>query len=271
MIGYHDDISIGHSIEAVNWLYENSYDTGTIITVQSRDPVPDRFARAKDDLIVTPNFIYSAHSFTGSQEYIEGILQSSRYANLNVGIIFGAEKPHVLFKDGKWVTSHLDKTYSPVLNMPHCEFFYASPDAIKLHVKQTHMLKRYAKMVINPTTFWVSSKFGDSSPYNHAMLSQWLGLDANICVSNAINQKTFNLSNKYNIKELLSTGRTTPISERLIMPGNSKLAPYINSLKALQADATTIKYMHSMNLLNDEVQSIDQYNGIYSKFYDLGA
>ena len=59
-------------------------------------------------------------------------------------------------------------------------------------------------------------------------------------------------------------------STNLRLIDNTKLRRFLEGFKAVQADQTITQYMHRHHLLDDTVTSVDQFNGIYSKFRWLG-
>lgn len=252
VIGYHEDDSYGHSAKCVQWLQDNIYDSTTVITALSRDGYPVRYESFKDDFLVDNSFRYAVNTFNGTYESIRQIQDSAVFKNNNSVVILGLEKPHVFFKDGAWYTAHLDKLFAPFLNIDSTEWFFITPELPELHLKQVHLLKKYAQQFVNPSTYWVSSLFGDHSWQNLALLGQWTGRDANISLNNAMTQKLFC---RKDIRLLQD-------------PGSKGIQKFLNGLAAVETDNTILTYMKN-NSLFPESNDISRYCGIYSKWYRI--
>jgi hypothetical protein len=252
VITYHEDDNYGHTTKCVQWLKDNIYDPLTVITALSRDGHPSRYESFKDDFLIDNSVRYVFNTFNGTYESIRNVKNSPTFKNSNSVIILGLEKPHIMFKDNAWYTTHLDKIYAPFLNIDSTEWFFITPDLPQLHLKQTHLLKRFAQQFVNPPTTWFSSLFGDQSWQNLALLGKWTGRDDNISLTNAINQKAFN---KKNIRLLQD-------SEQI------GIKKFLNGLSAIEIDSTIMTYMKNNNLL-PESNDISKYNGIYSKWYKI--
>jgi hypothetical protein len=252
VITYHADDNYGHTTKCVQWLKDNIYDSTTVITALSRDGYPVRYESFKDDFLVDNSFRYAVNTFNGTYESMCKIQELPRFKNNNSVIILGLEKPHIFFKDDAWYTSHLDKLFAPFLNIAATEWFFITPDLPQLHLKQTHLLKRYAQQFINPTSNWISSLFGDVNWQNLALIGKWTGRDDNISLNNLMTQKAFN---KKDVR-LLQDPETIGIQK------------FLNGLSAVEADKTILTYMKNNNLF-PESNDISRYSGIYSKWYRI--
>ena len=252
VIGYHEDDRYGHSTKCVQWLKDNVYDTSTLITVLSRDGYPVRYESFTNDFLIDNSFRYAVNTFNGTYESMCKIQELPRFKNSNSVIILGLEKPHIIFKDNVWYTMHLDKLFAPFLNIESTEWFFITPELPQLHLKQIHLLKRYAQQFVNPTTYWFSSEFGNQNWETLALLGQWTGRDANISMNNAMTQKPF-------------SGKDI----RLLQDPESKgIRNFLNGLSAVEADKTIVTYMKNNNLF-PKSNDISRYNGIYSKWYKI--
>lgn len=252
VVTYHEDDTFGHSPKCVQWLKDNIYDQTTIITPLSRDGYPAQYESYRDDFLIDNSFRYAVNTFNGTYESMCRVQNSSRFKNSNSVIILGLEKPHIVFKDNTWYTTHLDKLFAPFLNLNSTEWFFITPDLPQLHLKQIHLLKRYAQQFVNPTTTWFSSEFGSSSWQNLALLGKWTGRDDNISFNNLIHQKSFNNKDIRLLQDPESTG----------------IKKFLNGLSAVEADNSIVTYMKN-NHLYPKSNDISRYNGIYSKWYKI--
>lgn len=273
MISYHADPLVGHSMEAVHWLNANIYDPTTKITVLSRDGIPEFFSTLKEDFLADPEYLHWCHTCDTSGGLAHRLRHSDYLESKNSAIIVGLEKPLVMFKSGKWYMTHLDKTYRGFLK--NVEYFFVSPEMPELHMKQCHMVKKYAKQFVNPTTDWSSSQFSDKSWRHFAEYSRWSGRDDNVVLVNAIHQKKHEADRPFNVRAMVDPTAVYQDPDLRLHDYNTMnfenqtVNRFLNGFKYFQTDRLILEYMERMNLL-PKSKSIDNYHGIYSKFYDLG-
>lgn len=75
--------------------------------------------------------------------------------------VLGVDKPRLRFKDGKywiffqdnWINTHVIHSRLHKVNYEHDEVFYWHPDAIKIMIKQGHLIKNFFKN--NPNWHWL--------------------------------------------------------------------------------------------------------------------
>lgn len=273
LIGYHTDTSFGHPISMVNWIKKDEYacTTNIKITAVSRDGTPQFFETAPNDFLLDPTVGFNGHGFNSAQEHSKVMTTSSLFVNTKAAIIQGMDKPRILRRNGRWYATHLDKIFKAAIPRV-TEWFFITPDLPELGVKQAHLLKNNIKKFINPQTDFVVDVFYKSSFSNMELVEKWCGRDPTV-IDDDIRKQKLNLNgNQLNIVSLVNPeyiGLYRP-PIKLIMPGNPLMGKLLNTLKNMQTDETILSYMRKHNLLNGEVDSIDNWNGIYSRFHDLG-
>jgi hypothetical protein len=273
VIGYHEDPSLGHPKEMINWTIDNKYSQSTKITVFTRDGNPEYLNTIPDDYFTLPTSKYIGNCNYPFSERISNFLQDPRFNNLTPGIIFGAEKPRVLYRGGKWISTQLDKTFKWYMpQSDSCEFFYITPDAPLLAIKQAHILKNNIRRVVNPRSDYDVSAFASRTIDNVLTIETWCGRDHSVAPLSTRRQKLAISAEKIHIAaiinpELMSIYTPSPT---FVIPESKAVVRYLNALKTMQTDTTVTDYMRRFNLLNDTVISVDDYNGIYNKFRDLG-
>lgn len=269
-IGYHNDPVWGHAADAVDWLLRNSYDPTTKITVQCKDDVPAHIIDVTNELIVDPKNTFTYHAFTSTGTIIRNVQQSPAYLRArSAAVITGHEKPLVMFHDGKWKTTHIDKGgFFEIMGNDGVEMFFISPAMPKLHLKQTHMLKRFAETVVKPTTYWHSSEFFNQSTQHQALAGIWTGRDPSTSLLNQVNQKKFWRENRYHVKTLT---QSLAVNSSPILTANNAhtgVRRFLDKLKLVQTDSSIIGYLSRMGLLPAS-EDVDLVHGIYSKMYAL--
>jgi len=273
---YHKLRNQGYSEKALQWVKDSMYDPTTRLTFMCRDKVPEDYPTIASDHMVDSDAYYRELPIVGSVDTAKIIRDTPRFKNAKSCILLGLEKPLVQFKNGRWSTTHMNKVFSPWMKFDEHEMFYITPDMPELHIKQTHMLKRYAKQFIAPTSDWDSDIWTAEKIENQFTLARWLGLEPDAIFENAINQRKFWRENHMNIAAMLdpSIAKSTddlPSSAMILPDFEHKLTRYLEGFKLIQTDKTIIDYMVRMGFLNSPTHSIDRYNGMYSKSYDLGA
>jgi len=130
----------GIDITILNWLKENHYDKKTTITAidQTKENI-------LSDIFKTENWSLKDIGYTPYITCVPAVSRSlqKKYENKKWCQIHGFEKPHLIYRNGKFFSWHLDKVFQSTLGHPNFEYFYISPDLPELHIKQCHMLKNY--------------------------------------------------------------------------------------------------------------------------------
>jgi len=114
--------------------------------------------------ILTDTWYLGRNSYTPFGEVRNNIINLLGLTTLekfnSVGYIYGIEKPKIMFKDGKYYNYFIDKLTSQrylksYLEQNTCgmEFFYWSPDAVQVMIKQCHVIKRF--MQRHPQFRWM--------------------------------------------------------------------------------------------------------------------
>jgi hypothetical protein len=271
VIQYHTDADVGHPGGVIDWLKNDIYDPTTRITTLCRDEVPEDFAALPTDFITSTDFVFYSHGFKGTGVHATELEKEPRFANSNSAIIVGVDKPRVHYTNGRWLTTHLDKTFGYYQTASY-EYFYITPEFPQLHMKQCHLFKNNVKRFINPTTNFDANSLHKSTFENLLLTERWMGRLNAVIHDDIRRQKISLATNNMGIASLVYTnlpGLITP-SPKVILPGNPLMKKFIDGLKMFQTDNTIVNYMLRHNFLSRRTQSINDYNGIYSKFYDLG-
>ena len=203
-----------------------------------------------------------------------------RYPGKKWVFIVGKEKPQIYKRHGKWFATHLDKlTHWATHKHMHdrTEFFYIGPDAIDLHVKQCHMLKRYAEIAHRPTDNWASwKKLGKHSAQSYdEFASLGCGRDTEIVPGASYASKIRASLRTINDATHLIDGQIEKVSglDPLFLDkyrsGYTWARNYIQGLQSLQTDSTLIDYLRRHSLLSSPTQPVISYNGMFSQSYAL--
>ena len=274
IIAYHKDPLVGHEPAMVEWIKKDLYDPTIMLTVKCRDELPAYLNTVKSGFLLEQNRLFWNQTCTSTGEIALDTIQSDRMLQpKSSAVVIGYEKPVVVFKDGRWWATAIDKTYKTMMH--GFEYFYISPDLPALHVKQSHLLKRYAKQQIKPTTYWSSAEFSSKSWQNFDLYSLWCGREHNLSLNNAIYQKVHEMDRPFNIRAIVDKDWASINPRNRLHEFNTKnfevasINKLFDELVSIQTDPKVMAYMRSNNLLPAN-GSVDNYNGVFSKFYDMG-
>lgn len=274
VVAYHDDPLAGHEPAMIKWLHDNLYDKTIPVTIWCRDDIPEYLNTVKPGYLLEPNQIFFPALTVSVGGNISWMHETGQTNKQNTGIIVGLEKPVVIFKDGKWWATAIDKNYRAY--MYGSEYFYISPDLPELHMKQCHLLKNYAKQFINPSSYWSSAEFSGKSWQNYRLYSLWCGRSENLSINNAVHQKTYEAERPLNVRTYIDKEWAAKNPMHQLHGYNTRhfenrnINKIYNELGSIQMDQKVIEYMERMHLLH-ETKTIDQYCGLFSPWYDMGA
>lgn len=203
-----------------------------------------------------------------------------RYSGKKWAFVVGKEKPQIYKRHGKWFATHLDKITHWSTTHHHydrTELFYISPDAVDLHVKQCHMLKRYSEIAHRPTDGWSSwKKLGKHSAQSYDEFAYLgCGRDTEILQGSSFAQKiragirTIDDATHLLDGQIEKIPGIEPLFLEKYLSGHTWARNYIQGLQSLQTDSTLIDYLRRHSLLSSPTQPVINYNGMFSQSYAL--
>ena len=130
----------------VDWIKQNHWDADTEIIASERTD-PRHFSEFRE-----PGWIWqdtglpnAARVDGGINKELHRALLEDRAQARSCCMVVGHEKPCVRLEGGKWYSSFLDvKAYNYFAGYQYFEPFFSTPDMPAIHIKQSHMVKRWA-------------------------------------------------------------------------------------------------------------------------------
>jgi hypothetical protein len=273
LISYADNNAAAPKSNAT-WAVHNHKDLRTKITVMDRyDPTWLPYF-SNEEWVLDDHGSLRRYELTVPGPEVQQHCEDS-YPNQRWCLVTGHEKPHLMFKDGQWWATHLDKVYHAVMGWPNLEPFFLGQDP-RLHVKQCHMLKAWCKKNIkNPSAGWNSpAVLGKESSQHYDRFARACGRDLDVTAGTSFVQKNYAAKYLSNDTRAILHPRKNIITDTFLKDHLSVGTPwglqFQRGWQSLQSDRTLLDYMRRHKLLNNRKQPINDYNGIWSKKYSLG-
>lgn len=158
----------------LDWIKTNYPATKITVHDYTENIIQDAETKDESWIFQTRHYLQPGHV---NKYQLNGHEDHKRLAerNLKICVLYGADKPKVCVKDGKWFmyfndgqASHTDQVIGPYSNITN-EFFYWSPDACKLLAKQIHTVKRWFEQPehynMQNVLHWPNSNFSGRTIY----------------------------------------------------------------------------------------------------------
>lgn len=262
--------------ENVDWLLKNHYDPRTKITAWHRQDPNLIQEYSQQDWILLDRGHLRRFELTIPGPEIDSYLQES-WGGQRWCLITGHEKPHLMFRDGRWWATHLDGVYHAVLGYPNLELFFLTPDLPELHIKQHHtLLQNLKRSGLQFHEGWNSCQhLGKNSAQEYDWFARACGRDLDIIAGASWCQKNYNNHTRFdNVQAMLDQDcdqliNVEPLLQSYATQGHDLAKNYLTGWSDLQIDNSLIQYMTTHKLLGSTTQMVKNYNQIWSKFYAL--
>lgn len=231
-----------------NWILEDTSSHGRF-TTSMPNPINDRYIRDK-------------------------------YGGTNFCLVYGLEKPMLVYKNGKWWARKLDKIFAPFMSYKNIEPFFSSPDLIELDIKQHYMMRNTIEQLRNgnipdgyTSNEWRDTdsgkQFTASRLYTHAIAcgrhpEVVPNIGAN-CKQDATNASKFYIDKGSLMNSRETDGRADLVSE-LLRSGNPAVKGFFRGYYELLSDSSI---MTAIGPQMSDPNNIRTLTGIWSKAYQL--
>jgi len=188
------------------------------------------------------------------------------------GLVVGLEKPTVVFKNGRYYASQIDKFLRTAMGHPNVECFYLYP---MVNLKQSHLAKNALKILRNHGHTREVGKWKEirENAQGYVAWARAVGRHPELTFGSSWVQKKL-LTPMWNAKIVpgADIDEYDPNGEPMLVAqlksGNEVARNYVKGLYSIRSDTKFFKFLNDTALI--ESNALLKLKDIYSKQYDLG-
>jgi hypothetical protein len=264
-------------MSTVDWIHNNHWDPTTTITFLDKNDTKLKKLEVKNE-----NWLWEDRGSLlimgqAASDAIGEFLCDKNHASKNWAMITGHEKPHVVYSNGVYWSSVMDRAFRQSMGTKNYENFFLDPI---LHLKQSHLLKngmkqiaqKLAKPFNNGTTAHVA--FNADSVWGYRAYARSCGRHDEVKAGVSCEQKHFyrkNVSLKVTGNDYLNIdpSQAEPLLVDGIKADNDTAQVYLRGILNVVAEKDFMEWLGAFHLLHPNAP-LDT-KPIYSKAYCLGV